>query len=210
MIFCNFKKIIQCMVEKKKKIILILTLIFLSHFCFAGIVVQNSIIPFGYNFDYDENCFRVDKEKEFSCEFSNYLLSFNGGLLWEFNSKKTDIPFHFMTGVEIGFSRHGFFSFTFPLIFQFTLLKLEKSIIELQVNVDFGYTHGIKGGVFFFYSPSIDVTFGSKSRKWFYGGVGVGTEGTFSAAHYKDYGNDIDIEATMGLHLFVGVRFPTW
>ena len=74
------------MVEKKKKVILILTLILLSHFCFAGIVVQNSIIPFGYNLNYDEDCFRVDNPKEFSCDFLMELLSLNGGFLWEFNS----------------------------------------------------------------------------------------------------------------------------
>lgn len=198
------------MVEKKKKIILILTLILLSHFCFAGIVVQNSIIPLGYNFYYDEDCFRVDNEKEYSCEFVKELLSLNGGLFWEFNSKNTETPFHFMTGVELGFSRHGFFSFTFPMIFQFTLVKFEKSMIELQANADFGFTHGIKRGIYFFYSPSVDVTFGRKDRKWFYGGVGIGAEGTCRAAHYKDYGNDIYIGATIGLHLFVGVRFPTW
>lgn len=198
------------MVEKKKKIILILTLIFLSHFCFAGIVVQNSMIPLGYNLNYDEDCFRVDNPKEFSCDFLMELLSLNGGFLWEFNSKNTETPFHFMTGVELGFSRHGFFSFTFPMIFQFTLIKFEKTIIELQANADFGFTHGIKRGIYFFYSPSVDVTFGRKDRKWFYGGVGIGAEGTFRAAHYKDYGNDIYIGATIGLHLFIGVRFPTW
>lgn len=198
------------MVEKKKKIILILTLIFVSHFCFAGIVVQNSMIPLGYNFNYDEDCFRVDSEKEYSCDFLMELLSINGGFLWEFNSKNTETPFHFMTGVELGFSRHGFFSFTFPMIFQFTLVKFEKSMIELQANADFGFTHGIKRGIYFFYSPSVDVTFGRKDRKWFYGGVGIGAEGTCRAAHYKDYGNDIYIGATIGLHLFIGVRFPTW
>ena len=124
------------MVEKKKKIILILILIFVSHFFFAGIVVQNSMIPLGYNFNYDEDCFRVDNEKEYSCDFLMELLSVNGGFLWEFNSKNTETPFHFMTRVELGFSRHGFFSFTFPMIFQFTLVKFEKSMIELQANAD--------------------------------------------------------------------------
>ena len=194
----------------KKKILIVLSLCLLSNFCFAGIVVQNSMIPLGYNFNYDEDCFRVDNEKEYSCDFLMELLSLNGGFLWEFNSKNTETPFHFMTGVELGFSRHGFFSFTFPMIFQFTLVKFEKTMIELQANADFGFTHGIKRGIYFFYSPSVDVTFGRKDRKWFYGGVGIGAEGTCRAAHYKDYGNDIYIGATIGLHLFIGVRFPTW
>lgn len=194
----------------KKKILIVLSLCLLSNFCFAGIVVQNGIIPLGYDIRYDENCFRVDNEKEYSCEFVKELLSLNGGLFWEFNSKNTETPFHFMTGIELGFSKHGFFSFTFPMIFQFTLVKFEKTMIELQANADFGFTHGIKRGIYFFYSPSVDVTFGRKDRKWFYGGVGIGAEGTCRAAHYKDYGNDIYIGATIGLHLFVGVRFPTW
>ncbi len=194
----------------KKKILIVLSLCLLSNFCFAGIVVQNSMIPLGYNFNYDEDCFRVDNEKEYSCDFLMELLSLNGGFLWEFNSKNTETPFHFMTGVELGFSRHGFFSFTFPMIFQFTLVKFEKTMLELQANADFGFTHGIKRGIYFFYSPSVDVTFGRKDRKWFYGGVGIGAEGTCSAAHYKDYGNDIYIGASIGLHAFVGVRFPTW
>ena len=194
----------------KKKILIVLSLCLLSNFCFAGIVVQNGIIPLGYDITYDEDCFRVDNEKDFSCDFLMELLSLNGGFLWEFNSKNTETPFHFMTGIELGFSRHGFFSMTFPMVFEFTLVKFEKTMIELQVNPNLGIGFGIKGGEYFFYSPSIDVTFGRKDRKWFYGGVGIGAEGTCRAAYYKDYGNDIYIGATIGLHLFIGVRFPTW
>lgn len=194
----------------KKKILIVLSLCLLSNFCFAGIVVQNSMIPLGYNFNYDEDCFRVDNEKEYSCDFIMELASLNGSLMWEFNSKNTETPFHFMTGIELGFSHPGFFSMTFPMVFEFTLVKFEKTMIELQVNPNLGIGFGIKGGEYFFYSPSIDVTFGRKDRKWFYGGVGIGAEGTCRAAHYKDYGNDIYIGATIGLHLFIGVRFPTW
>lgn len=194
----------------KKKILIVLSLCLLSNFCFAGIVVQNGIIPLGYDIRYDEDCFRVDNPKEFSCDFIMELASLNGSLMWEFNSKNTETPFHFMTGIELGFSHPGFFSMTFPMVFEFTLVKFEKTMIELQVNPNLGIGFGIKGGEYFFYSPSIDVTFGRKDRKWFYGGVGIGAEGTCRAAHYKDYGNDIYIGATIGLHLFIGVRFPTW
>ena len=83
-------------------------------------------------------------------------------------------------------------------------------MLELQANADFGFTHGIKRGIYFFYSPSIDVTFGRKDRKWLYGGAGLRFGGIFESAHFKGYGKNIYSETVIGLNLFVGVRFPTW
>ena len=59
-------------------------------------------------------------------------------------------------------------------------------------------------------SPSIDVTFGRKDRKWLYGGAGLKFGGIFESVHYKGYGKNIYSETVIGLNLFVGVRFPTW
>ena len=194
----------------KKKLIIFMSFLLLNNLCFAGIVVQNGISPLGYDIRYNENCFDVNKPKDLYTEFFTELHSFNGSVMWEFNSKDIEKPFHFMTGAEFSFSTPGLLTFTIPTVFEFTLLNFNKTMIELQLNPNLGIGLGIKGGVYFFYKPSVDVTFGGKDRKWLYGGVGLSAGGIFEAAYYKDYGKNIYFETVIGLNLFVGVRFPTW
>lgn len=194
----------------KKKLIIFITFLLLSNFCFAGIVVQSGLSPLGYDIRYEEDCFNVTNPKDFSTEFFAAIHSLNSSLMWEFNSNDIEKPFHFMTGAEFSFSTPGLITITIPTIFEFTLLNFNKTMIELQLNPNLGIGFGIKGGVYFFYNPSIDVTFGRKDRKWLYGGAGLKFGGIFESAHFKGYGKNIYSETVIGLNLFVGVRFPTW
>lgn len=194
----------------KKTIILIMSFFLLNHFCFSGIVVQSDIVPFGYNITYEEDCFDSSNPKNLSHNFLHEITSLNASILWELNSKDIETPFHFMPGLEIGFILPGIFSLSCPMICEFSLVKFDKTMIELHLNPNFGVGLGINNEVCFFYNPSIDFTFGRKDRKWFYGGAGLNIGGFLGAEHFKGYGNRIYNETTIGLHLFAGIRFPSF
>ena len=194
----------------KKKLVMLMTSIFLCNCCFAGIVLQAESAVIGLGINFSEDCFDTEEPKRFSFIGERPLSSIISNLMWEFNSNDIEKPFHFMTGAELSFSTPGLITITIPTIFEFTLLNFNKTMIELQLNPNLGIGFGIKGGVYFFYNPSIDVTFGRKDRKWLYGGAGLRFGGIFESAHYKGYGKNIYSETVIGLNLFVGVRFPTW
>ena len=101
----------------KKKLIIFITFLLLSNFCFAGIVVQSGLSPLGYDIRYEEDCFNVTNPKDFSTEFLSEIHSLNSSLMWEFNSNDIEKPFHFMTGAEMSFSTPGLITITIPTIF---------------------------------------------------------------------------------------------
>ena len=139
---------------------------------------------------------------------SVYVMCKSKDELKKYNSNDIEKPFHFMTGAELSFSTPGLITITIPTIFEFTLLNFNKTMIELQLNPNLGIGFGIKGGVYFFYNPSIDVTFGRKDRKWFFGGAGIGFVTSGYSYIYEGYGKQENIFGALGLHVVVGLRFP--
>lgn len=193
----------------KKKIIILITSIFLCNCCFAGIVLQTESVVIGAHINYSNDCFDTDKPKRFSYDVGKPITSIISNLMWEFNSKNTDTNFHFMTGVGVGITEYGI-SLTFPMVFEFTLARFENTMLELSFNPNLGIVYGLFGGENFYFEPSVDLILGRKDRKWFYGGIGLAATGIYNAAYYKDFGWQQNFDATIGIHLLFGVKFPSW
>ena len=121
----------------KKKLIIFITFLLLSNFCFAGIVVQSGLSPLGYDIRYEEDCFNVTNPKDFSTEFLAAIHSLNSSLMWEFNSNDIEKPFHFMTGAEFSFSTPGLITITIPTIFEFTLLNMTTYPADISIDLYF-------------------------------------------------------------------------
>lgn len=194
----------------KKKLVILITTIFLCNCCFAGIVLQAESAVIGLGINFSEDCFDTEEPKRFSFEGERPLSSIISNLMWEFNSKNTDTNFHFMTGVGVGIAEYGI-SLTFPMVFEFTLARFEKTMLELSFNPNLGIAYGLFCGEFFYFVPSVDLIWGRKDRKWLYGGIGLAATGTYyNAAYYKDFGWQQNFYATIGFHLLFGVKFPSW
>lgn len=191
----------------KKKILCIFLSLFITSFTFAGIAIQLESIPLGITTTYRENCFNIENPVEKNSEFFIHPYTMELNVLWEFDQQNTEKNFHFMTGLAFGIS-FGF-SLKVPLIFEFTLARFKNSILELTVNPCVGLIHGIKGGIFFYYNPSINLVLSRPDRKWLYGGIGLASAGMHYCAIYKDYGKEILEDNHFGLNLFIGIRIPT-
>lgn len=170
----------------KRKIITIIGAFLVCNLSFAGIVVQNEVDAIGLSYYPDEYSFTK-------------VEGFDSSLLWEFNQKDTETPFHFMTGLGVGLTSYGL-NFTIPTVFEFSLAKFEKTMLELYVNPNLGITCLPTGYVGFYFNPSVDLIISGKNRNWIYGGMGIGASGTTPGC----------IVGTLGLHFIFGVKFPSW
>ena len=91
----------------KRKIITIIGALLFCNLSFAGIVVQNEVDAIGLSYYPGEY-------------FFTKVEGLDSSLLWEFNQKDTETPFHFMTGLGVGLTSYGL-NFTIPTVFEFSL-----------------------------------------------------------------------------------------
>ena len=104
----------------KKRFIFIVGFL-LCNFCFGSIVIQNEAL-FGVKSTHYENCFDISDSEKNTIGFTFGALT---NCMWEFGTKNTEIPFHFMTGVCVGMMENSF-SFGVPIVFEFSVAKFDK------------------------------------------------------------------------------------
>lgn len=186
----------------KKKFIFIVGFL-LCNFCFGSIVIQNEVL-FGVKSTHYENCFDISDSEKNTIDFTFGALT---NCMWEFGTKNTEIPFHFMTGVCVGMMENSF-SFGVPIVFEFSVAKFDKLTMELVFNNNPGIFTMLGGYCNFYYFGSLDLVLSRKDRKWFFGGAGIGFVTSGYSYTYEGYGKQENIFGALGLHVVVGLRFP--
>lgn len=186
----------------KKKFIFIIGFL-LCNFCFCSIVIQNEFL-LGVKTTHIENCFNITDPVKNTKGFTFGALT---NCMWEFGTKNTEIPFHFMAGICVGGMENGF-SLGIPFAFEFSVAKFNKMTMELVFKNNPSIWGMLGGYCNFCYFGSLDLVLSRKDRKWFFGGAGLGFVTSGYSYIYEGYGKQENIFGALGLHVVVGLRFP--
>lgn len=191
----------------KKKIFFIIGIL-CCNFCFGSIVLQNDITGLSWKRSKIENCFDVAH----TVKIENSFLPIAAGsinVLWEFNTKNTETPFHFMTGLSLGGVDIGF-TLSVPFVFEFTIAKFEKTMLEIFSKTNIGAVGTIFGfGDVLYLQSSLDLVWGRKDRKWFFGGFGVTYGTVFNSYTFEGFGKKEEIHSVLGAQVIFGIRFSS-
>lgn len=149
-----------------------------------------------------EDCFETRNPVRTSLGFGLGDISFSAA--WEFNSHDGE-RLHFFTGVDVGYfcCAHPV-TLTFGTMFQ--LFRTELFSFELSGSLKAGPSFGWWGSVSAYLQPSVDLVMMGKSRRGFYGGMGITTIHSWNGAYYQDFGWNSRWDWFAGAHLFLGFR----
>lgn len=193
-----------------KKIILILSIFFVTEFAFSNTMISMDYTGYGIISTTDEDCFKQDSLTA-SSDFS-FLSGGSGAVLWEFNSESMN-RFHLYTGLSSGAFYNGI-SLAVVIggntkVAEFGPIRLElnfesqQGVSEELANILFGD----KPTISYYSKNSFMMCIMNKSRKGIFGGVGLTDCGTFNASYYKNYGTDSFLVNYFGVRLLIGYRF---
>ena len=185
-----------------KKLCVFLSFVFLCAMAHASIVFQaDAGFPGACGLRY-EDCFETRNPVKTSLGFGLGDISFSAA--WEFNSHDGE-RLHFFTGVDVGYfcCAHPV-TLTFGTMFQ--LFRTELFSFELSGSLKAGPSFGWWGSVSVYLQPSVDLVMMGKSRRGFYGGMGITTIHSWNGAYYQDFGWNSRWDWFAGAHLFLGFR----
>lgn len=186
-----------------KKLLTIIGILFMCSMSFARVMVQENLSGLGVGISVNHQWENLPEDNRKDIEFYPY-----GGLstsvLWEFNSD-IKVAFHPYVGADFGFFMFGLF-FAPEVGFNYRLMQLKKIDLELSASAAVGPLIDVFGGIHFYTSQSLDLIVCSRSRRWFYGGLGITNQLIPQLNIYPGYGYDLWKEQVIGLRLIAGLR----
>lgn len=189
-----------------KRIFVSLMLLICTSSLFANFFIQQNVsassafIQYGFDWDYE-----FDDFNQYSSLDYFPLNSLTLSLLYEFNSDE-DKTVHLFAGGNFGIVFCGIcISPEFGI--NAKIAELNKTNLEFCYTTDAGYVSDIMGYSYFLARNNFDLMIVPKSRKGFYGGVGLGTEIIMDLNIYLHQQISISTMNNISLHLAGGYRF---
>lgn len=189
-----------------KKLIIVFG--FLFCFCtssFASIVLKNDFDVIGLSMD----LFVTNQNTNFFAFNFNMPFTFDSMILWEFDSHDIDKDLHYYCGTDMGISLStGIIQLGLAGGLNYKLQETEKNRMELDACLKIDYGEFVETGSFFCFTPTCDIVFMPKGRRWIFGGVGVSYPNLIQGGEVtKNSFNTTKYYTAINLHTTWGVRF---